>query len=279
MTADDVPTTGFEAVDEHPETKMLLDAMDETARWDAVKQLRSFEREHLALSPGQRLLDVGCGLGDASLALAADLGTDGQLVGIDFSEAMLAEATRRAAAAGCRARYAVGDACALAEPDASFDAVRSERVLQWVPDPERAIAEMARVVRPGGLLCLADSDFSTMRLTIGDPGLEGRLHATMGVDRDRQTTIGGRLDRVAEAVGLALVAQTSATHVWSAYDPDASPRLPGWAPWPFTARLMVEAGELAPEEVDGFISAVEHAGRAGRFRMELTMFAVVARRP
>ncbi len=276
--ADDEGHTGFEAVDAAPDTRMLLDAMDETARWEATKQLRAWERTHLSLRPGQRLLDVGCGLGDAAVALSADLGDTGEVVGIDGSSVMLAEARARAADARCAVRFAVGDAGALDEPNGSFDAVRSERMLQWVPDPDRAVAEMARVVRPGGLVCLADSDWSTLDFDIGDDDIRRRVRATFGVDRDRQMTVGGRLGSVAERAGLVPVAETSATQVWTSWDPDVSPRPDGWAPMAATATAMVEAGELAADGVAAFVETVEEAARSGRFTMGLTMRAVVARR-
>lgn len=278
MTPED-DTTGFEAVDRHPDVAMLLSAMDETAQWEATKQLRAWERERLALRPGQRLLDVGCGLGDAGIALSEDLGEAGEVVGIDGSEVMLAEAQRRAAGASCGTHFRVGDAGALDEPDASFDAVRSERMLQWVPDPARAVAEMARVVRPGGLVCLTDSDWSTLDLDIGDPDLAARVRATFAVDRDRQTTVGGRLAALAEAAGLVTEAETAATQVWSGWDPDASPRPNGWAPPSVTAAVMVAAGELDVDDADRFVATMESAARQGRFHMRLTMHSVVARRP
>lgn len=279
VTAAHVRSTGFEAVDDHPDISMLLSAMDETAQWEATKQLRAWEREQLSLRSGQRLLDVGCGLGDAALALSIDLGDQGEVVGIDGSEVMLAEARERAAGATCRVRFTVGDAGALDEPDASFEAVRSERMLQWVPDPARAVAEMARVLRPGGLVCLTDSDWSTYDLDVGDPGIARRVHETFGVDRGRQTTVGGRLTSLAEAAGLVPLAETTATQIWSSWDPDKSPRPDGWAPMVVMAELMVEAGQLAADEVDRFVETVEAAARQGRFTMRLTMHSLIAAAP
>ncbi len=271
--------TAFEAVDDHPDASMLLTAMDETAQWEATKQLRAWEREQLSLRAGQRLLDVGCGLGDAALALSIDLGDQGEVVGIDGSEVMLAEARVRAADATCRVRFTVGDAGALDEPDASFDAVRTERMLQWVPDPARAVAEMARVVRPGGRVCLTDSDWSTLDFDIGDPDIAQRMLETFGVDRGRQSTVGGRLGRLAEAAGLIPLAETSATQIWSSWDPDESPRPHGWAPMPVMAQAMVEAGQLRADEIDRFVETVEEAARQGRFTMRLTMHSVIAAAP
>lgn len=279
MTTADAPRTGFQSVDDQPDVTLLFNAMDETAQWEATKQLRAWERERLSLRSGQRLLDVGCGLGDAALALSTDLGERGEVVGVDGSELMLAEARARAAGAMCSVRFAVGDAGALDEPDASFDAVRSERMLQWVPDPARAVAEMARVLRPGGLVCLTDSDWSTLEFDVGDPDIARRVRETFGVDRVRQATVGGRLPSLAEAAGLTPLAETNATQVWASWDPDESPRLDGWPPMAIMAEAMVDAGQLAPDEVDRFVETVEEAARQGRFTMRLTMHSLIAAAP
>ena len=66
-----------------------------------------WEREQLNLIPGQRLLDIGCGLGDAALALADDLGSDGEIVGIDTSAEMIASARSWAGKARCRVRFTI----------------------------------------------------------------------------------------------------------------------------------------------------------------------------
>lgn len=102
----------------------------------------------MRLAPAERLLDVGCGLGDAARALAADLGPAGEVVGIDASTVML-DAARAGWDVLCPARFRVGDAQALDVPSGSFDAARSVRVLQWLPDPQSAVTELARVLRAG----------------------------------------------------------------------------------------------------------------------------------
>ena len=129
MAIDDTHSLGYERVDDDPNAAVLLATMDATARWTATRQLRAWERTELGLGRGQRLLDVGCGLGEAALALAGDLGPDGEVVGVDISAEMVRAAQAKAGTAPCRTRFLVGDACSLAEPDASFDAVRSEQTL------------------------------------------------------------------------------------------------------------------------------------------------------
>lgn len=94
---------------------------------------------------GQRVLDVCCGTG---LVAAAAVERGASVVGIDISEDMVAIA----AAKSITAVFGVGDAEALAFDDASFDGVICNFGLYHLPDPDRAIAEAARVLRPGGRL-------------------------------------------------------------------------------------------------------------------------------
>jgi hypothetical protein len=77
----DACSLGFEQVDSDEHVAVLLRTMDATASWDATRELRTFERRELRLADGDRLLDVGCGLGDAAINLGEDLGPGGEVVG------------------------------------------------------------------------------------------------------------------------------------------------------------------------------------------------------
>ena len=267
---------GYGRVDDDPDVSVLLGAMDATGRWDATVRLRAWEKEHLRLTPGQRLLDVGCGLGDAALALAADLGSDGEVVGVDVSAEMVAGAQSRARAATCRVRFTVGDALELAEPNCSFDVVRSERALQWVTNPEGAVAEMGRVLRPGGLLSLIDTDWSTFAIDVGDADLAARVRETMRIERRRPSNVGRRLADLVRDVGLDLMTETTETQHWTAWDPDESPALDGCFSMSSLAEDLIDAGQLDAGDQERFVSTVHTAAREGRFSMALTMFGVVA---
>ena len=105
MATEDTHGLGYHRVDDDPNVDVLIATMDGTAGWDATLRLRSWERAHLGLAHGERLLDVGCGLGEAALVLAQDLGDGGELVGVDVSERMLRVARSNAGAARCRVRF------------------------------------------------------------------------------------------------------------------------------------------------------------------------------
>jgi arsenite methyltransferase len=105
------------------------------------------------VAPGARIVDVACGSGATALLLARELGCI--TVGVDLG-ARAIEQARRATHPGERASFLLGDAEVLPLADASFDVALSECSLCTFPDKPRAIAEMARVVRPGGRIAIAD---------------------------------------------------------------------------------------------------------------------------
>jgi SAM-dependent methyltransferase len=276
MAEEDTHGLGYERVDDDPNVSVLLSTMDTTAGWEATRRLRAWEREQLSLSEGQRLLDVGCGLGEAALALAEDVGRDGAVVGVDISEEMLHIARANASTARCRVRFSVGNAAALDEPDDCFHAVRSERTLQWLADPAAAVAEMARVVIPGGRISLIDTDWSTFTIDVGDDDVAELVRTAMRTERGRPSNIGGRLRDLVNTAGLVPIATAEATHTWTSWNPDESPAPDGCFSMQSLADDLLDSGQLAPAERDGFVSTICQAARRNQFSMALTMHALVA---
>jgi arsenite methyltransferase len=108
--------------------------------------------EWLNIRAGGIALDVGCGPGNVTASLARAAGPDALALGLDISEAMLARAVR--AEAGPQVGFLRADAQRLPLRNETVDAVVSIAALQLVPDPAAALAEMARVLRPGGRLAV-----------------------------------------------------------------------------------------------------------------------------
>jgi ubiquinone/menaquinone biosynthesis C-methylase UbiE len=103
--------------------------------------------EWLDIPPGGVALDVGSGPGNVTASLARAAGPDGLALGVDISEPMLARAVR--AEAGPQVGFLRADAQRLPFRDETFDAVISIAMLQLIPEPSAALAEMVRVLRPG----------------------------------------------------------------------------------------------------------------------------------
>src|SRR5262249_17528085 len=109
----------------------------------------------LEVTAGAKVLGVGCGVGGDVAAIAGVVGKNGRVVGLDFTEAFLADA-RSQSLDFPMVEYRRGDAHALPFPDDSFDAARSERVFQHLADPAVALREMGRVTRPGRRVVLTE---------------------------------------------------------------------------------------------------------------------------
>lgn len=119
--------------------------------------------DRYGLSGGVAILDLGCGTGEISRRLAARY-PHGNVVGIDILESNLDFARRDSKAFGARIEYAQGDAFALGFDDASFDLVVCRHMSQAVPDFQRVLREIDRVLRPGGWLHLLSEDYGMLHM-------------------------------------------------------------------------------------------------------------------
>lgn len=169
----------------------------------------------LALRGGERVLDVGCGLARFSRLVARAVGPTGRVVGVEASPVQLAEAARQARAAHEEdlVELRPGDAYALplhAGEWGSFDVVHTRFLLEHVRDPLGVVRQMARAVRPGGRVVLADDDHDVLRLWPEPAGLAPVWQAYMRTyDRlGNDPYVGRRLVALLHQAGLAPLRNT-----------------------------------------------------------------------
>lgn len=179
--------------------------------------------ELLDLGGDQQVLDAGCGSGFHSLMVAARLDT-GRVVSVDVSQEMLDRLHRNAVARGLDARVEplLADGLALPLPDASVDRALSAAVWHHLDDPDRACAELARVLRPGGRAVVCDlviePDTKTVR------GLEGHDRAFGPSEMRRIFEGAGLVDVETETIGRWVVgAATRPATPTPPPGPDGSP--------------------------------------------------------
>ncbi|MCV0440250.1 MAG: methyltransferase domain-containing protein [Hydrogenophaga sp.] len=134
-----------------------LAADDYEALWQAqLAQAQARLLAHVALQPGEQVLDVACGTGLVSLRAAQAVRPGGQVTGVDLSARMVEAAEQRAQVDPLHpARFLRMDAEQLDLADGGFDVALCAFGLMYLPEPEQAVREMARVVRPGGRIGLA----------------------------------------------------------------------------------------------------------------------------
>lgn len=176
-------------------------------RWRTAENSAAHLLPHLR--PGLRVLDVGCGPGTITRELGDAVGPTGEVLGVDSSADVVAEASRDSSRPNVR--YAVGDALALDLPDASVDVVHAHQVLQHLVDPVAALREWRRVTRPGGLVAVRDADYAAMTWHPASDGLDRWLDVYRAAARAHgaEPDAGRRLLGWARAAGFVEVVPTA----------------------------------------------------------------------
>ncbi|MBZ9598995.1 methyltransferase domain-containing protein [Streptomyces yangpuensis] len=207
------------------------------------------------LRPGMAVLDVGCGPGTITADLAELVAPGGRVTAVDAAEGVLAQARAHVAERGLgdAVSFAVADVHALDFPDDSFDVVHAHQVLQHVGDPVRALREMRRVCRPGGVVAARDADYAAMTWYPATPGLDGWLDLYRRVARANggEPDAGRHLRAWARQAGFTDV--TSSATAWCF----ATPEETAWwsALWADRTKasayadVAVRGGHATPEDL------------------------------
>src|SRR5438034_2829724 len=193
-------------------------------KWRTVDNSAAYLAPHLTSATS--VLDLGCGPG----TITADIGrlvAPGRVLGIDASAAVIDEA-QRDAGGGPNVEFSVGDLYALEMHDHTFDVVHAHQVLQHLPDPVRALREMKRVCKPGGLVAARDGDYGAFRWypdEARDRPLAGAVPHNRAAQRGR-----ARRGPIPSCVGACRRLRRRTTGRLSMVLRDARrPRMVGWA--------------------------------------------------
>jgi SAM-dependent methyltransferase len=274
MTPAQIERTPFADLDGQPSemTAMLLAALDAMGRHPEIRRVRRTALRALQPEPGQRLLDAGSGAGEVARWLAAEMGPAGEVLALDYSAATIAAAVQRHD--GSNVAYRTGDVCALDLPADSVDGVWCERVLQHVDDAERAIGELVRVTRPGGRICLIDTDWGSLAFDGVPAGLARQVRAIMhGRLTPKQYDMGRTLRRRLVARGLEQVSATPVTCLFA--DPASAAVV-----LPMVNPMVPQESWMSPPGVrDEWFSHVDAAGSRGDFLAVLTIWVVAGTVP
>src|SRR5262249_51412364 len=136
-----------------------FERLERQAVWVAPHTERLFRRA--GIGPGQRVLELGSGVGDVALILGRLVGSSGQVVGIERQARSLARASERMRELGLSwVRFVQTDVLELPE-DQPFDAGVGRYILMYVKDPAAILRDVARLVRPGGVVAFLDTSFQS----------------------------------------------------------------------------------------------------------------------
>jgi SAM-dependent methyltransferase len=255
----------------------------ETGFWDSEQQAARVEAAYLtpdvtavraalldllAPEPGWRAVDLGAGPGVFAGALL-ERGCRPTLV--DFAPSMLERARTRL---GDRAEaYLQADVASVPLPDGAFDAACIVQVLEYVDDPVAVLREAARLVRPGGVVLAADTDWDTMAFNLADRDL-GRQVTRAWASTKADPWAGRRLGGWLAAAGL--VPEAHQAVVLSSTVRDGNTYIEH--NWPAFRRLIERRGLLGAEALDRFERGVAEAEAAGGYAFALVRHGWRARR-
>ncbi len=152
-----------------------------------IKKAKRRSHALMKTQPGHRVLDVGCGPGTDTIALAKHTGQTGLVFGVDHDESMIADANRESMVKGLcdRVQHIYADATELPFAKQMFDSTRSDHLFQHLFHPEEALAEMVRVTRKEGWIVVLDTDWGTVSIDTTEIEIErklARVHAELSVN-------------------------------------------------------------------------------------------------
>jgi arsenite methyltransferase len=239
---------------------------------DAVHR-RRLVRAALAATPGERILDVGCGPGFYCAELLEEVGSNGSIVGLDSSPQMLALAARR-----CEGHDYVefheADATSLPVEDASMDGALCVQVLEYVPEVAAGLSELYRAVRPGGRVVVWDVDWATVSWHSADPA---RMDRVLGAwdEHLAHPSLPRTLAAAMRSAGFDEVEMEAHSFATAEFDPDTY----GVAAVPIISSFVPGRNGVSEDEAKAWAAEQQELGERGEFYFACLQFCFKGIRP
>ena len=274
MTQPLVPSTAFAdawiQVDRTEDPRFFVNLLDAT-RARLLERARTSPSEFfapLALRAGLNVLDVGCGSGDF-LRLLAPIVSPGAAVGLDLSETMIAEAHQRSSENLDNVSFRVGSVMDLPFPAASFDRIVATQLLLHVPDPQKALSEMKRVLAPSGVISISEIDWGTLVVQSSDHEL-GRRFTDLACKELRNGLIIRDLPGHLRELGFNHIVILPEVEITQ--DPGA---FYTWFVEP-SLQHFKRIGAFTEAEADTFLADLKERARRGRYFSSRTYYTILA---
>eukprot|EP01133_Synstelium_polycarpum_P014994 gene14994-17730_t len=260
----------FSDVDKTRDPKSFITYLDTVSESEVAKTIGRVIHSHMNLQPGFKVADLGCGTGNDIKSILDDVGQDGEISGVDFSEEMIKFCQNRFSDnKNINLSVASADDCKL--PSDYYNVVRCERLLQHVPSPAKVVEEMVRISVNGGLVSVIDTDWDSSRVSCISSELKdiaGRVfqakfncHPDVGLDLQRIFIEEPKLTQV-RTYGY-LLTTTSLQTANQVYV--------------FTIRVQraVDQGLITEAEQQLFLTAMEEADKNQTFLFSINYFNTI----
>jgi SAM-dependent methyltransferase len=234
---------------------------------------RAATLDALALQAGERVVDIGSGPGLLAVEMAEQVGSPGQVIGLDLSDSMLALSRRRCGdlpTDKCPS-FLKADAARLPFADGMLDVAVSTQVYEYVPDVPAALAELYRVLRPRGRVLILDTDWDSIVWAAGDKARMQRLLEAWA-DRFADPHPPRSLSRQLQDAGF----QVERREVLVLFNPEYDPDTYSIANGQIMADFAVAQGRMPREETEAWMRDLQRLSRQGRYFFSLNRYLFLA---
>lgn len=259
---------------DHEAAERIIARLESRAKDEIFSKLFDRYVPALDLPPSAQVLEIGCGTGAMMRSLARRDDFSGKATGVDQSPAFI-EAAKQFALdenLGERIDFHVGDAHSLDFPSATFDAVIAHTLISHVTDPAAVIREMARVVRPGGIVAIFDGDYASLTYAFPDHEFGHQMDVALANATFNNPLVMRELPRMLPELGLNI----SAAWGEAVFEIGNGSYFRSFAET--YAPAVVKAGMLSAEKVDAWLKAQLESMAKGTFFASCTYYTYLTRR-
>ncbi len=239
---------------------------------DVVAQ-RQHVMQALGLRAGERILDIGSGPGFLLLEMAHAVGSSGRVAGIDISNSMLAMAQKRCAAHPW-VELREANAMNLPFDDHEFDAAVVTQVYEYIADIESSLAELYRVLRPGGRALIVDTDWESLVLHTSYPDRSRRVLSAWDQHLVNPTLPRTLIPELRRA-GFALTHST----VIPMYNPDYDPDTYSYGWISIVVSFVSRWSGMIKEEAKAWAEDLRQLGERGEYFFSLNRYLFLVEKP
>lgn len=259
--------------------KSLVDAMvtrlEARAKYPPFLGMLNDYLEAMEIDAKPAVLDLGTGSGFVARTVAARSGFSGHVLGIDLSPELIKAAARLAEGEGLdgKVRFEAGDTRSLKMESGSFDAVIAHTLISHVPDPVSVIAEISRVLKPGGVVGIFDGDFASKTFSQEDPRKAIELDELINNTMTANPYVMRLMPRYLKQAGLELkaffpyvLAEVGQADFWKSSVES-------------NRRLIPQTGIMTQDEADAWAAGIMKSSGEGVFFGATNFYTYVASKP